>query len=108
MIRQQEQPEPEQKSNLITEELRRINEANKHINLFEHEQRILDNREQTEAKIMKEREFLKDKDFDMASKFLGAYNDEKMKPWYLKTDNRVTASKTKVQAQLNHIKKSES
>jgi hypothetical protein len=55
---------------------------------------------------------LKDKSFDMSSKFLGAYNDEKMKPWYLKTDNR-TAPASKVrelpqQPPLNHIKKSES
>ena len=30
-------------------------------------------------------EFIKDKSIDMSSKFLGAYNNDKMKPWYTKT-----------------------
>lgn len=32
---------------------------------------------------------MKDKSIDMSSKFLGAYNTQKMKPWYLKTKKEV-------------------
>ena len=37
-----------------------------------------------DAKIQAEMDFVKDKSIDMSSKFLGAYNTDKMKPWYLK------------------------
>jgi len=54
------------------------------VNLFEEEERILLNKEVNEAKRMKEEEFLKDKNMDFSSRFLGTYNDEKHMPWYSK------------------------
>jgi hypothetical protein len=69
---------------------------------------MIDNKEVLEAKIMAEREYLKDKSYDISSKFLGAFNDEKMKPWYMKTNNRTDRDLKDRQYQLHHIKKSES
>ena len=34
---------------------------------------------------MKEAEWLKDKDIDYSSKFLGTYNDDGKMPWYAKS-----------------------
>jgi hypothetical protein len=85
--RAQKEPEVKQ-NNLIAQELRNIQESKKHINLFENEQKMIENREVLEAKILKEREFLKDKSFDMSSKFLGAYSDQQRQPWYLKPSQK--------------------
>lgn len=62
-----------------------MNDKNKHINLFEKEQQIIENREIQEMKRLQEAEFLKGKDtMDLSSKFLGTYADDKTKPWYIK------------------------
>lgn len=41
-------------------------------------------KENTQAMLEREREFFKDKPFDMSSKFMGSLDDERSKPWYMK------------------------
>lgn len=64
--------------------MKRLAEEDKHVNLFEEEEKILMNREAEEVKRLKEEEFLKDKNMDYSSRFLGSYNDSKNLPWYSK------------------------
>ena len=42
------------------------------------------NREVAELKRLREEDFLKDKNMDYSSKFLGTYNDQRKMPWYSK------------------------
>jgi hypothetical protein len=67
---------------LLNQEMRKIADESKNINLFQEEERILTNREVEEQKRLKEEQFLKDKNMDYSSRFLGSYNDDKQKPWY--------------------------
>ena len=53
-------------------------------NLFEEEERVLQNQEGEELRKMKEQDFLKEKLSDYSSKFMGSFNDEKQLPWYSK------------------------
>ena len=46
--------EAEQKESLIVQQLRKMNEKNKHINLFEKEQKIIENREIQDVKRLQE------------------------------------------------------
>lgn len=69
----------------MTHELERIDEEHRHVNLFEKEERLIENQEVLDGKILNEVEFMKDKPLDATSKFLGSYNVDKNKPWYLKT-----------------------
>lgn len=62
--------------------MRKLADESKPINLFEEEEKILMNREVSELKRLKEEEFLKDKNMDYSTRFLGSYTDEKHRPWY--------------------------
>jgi hypothetical protein len=74
---------------LISMEMRKIADQEKNINLFEEEERILMNRELADVKRLKEEEFLKDKNMDFSSKFLGTYTEERNMPWYSKKKGAV-------------------
>ena len=75
------------KDSILNHEFKRLAEENQHVNLFEHEQKILENREVLEYKKSKDAKFLKEKDLDYSSKFLGTFNDDSKIPWYAKTKN---------------------
>ena len=60
---------------LINQEMKKLANEHKHVNLFEEEERILINKEVADAKRLKEEEFLKDKNMDYSSRFLGTYNE---------------------------------
>lgn len=82
-----------------------MNEEKRHINLFEAEQRIIENKELLDAKIFAEKEHLKNKDIEVASKFLGTFSDERCKPWYMKKkDEKVSEKETSTVYKLGHIK----
>jgi len=55
--------------------MKKLANEHKHVNLFEEEERILINKEVADAKRLKEEEFLKDKNMDYSSRFLGTYNE---------------------------------
>ena len=49
--------------------------------IFENEEKLLSIKENFDAVIEKEKDFFKDKPFDMSCKFLGTLADKKNKPW---------------------------
>lgn len=53
--------------------MRKIADEQKNINLFEEEERLLQNKEMSELKRLKEEEFLRDKNMDFSTRFLGSY-----------------------------------
>ena len=69
--------------------MKKLANEHKHVNLFEEEERILINKEVADAKRLKEEEFLKDKNMDYSSRFLGTYNEERNMPWYSKKKGTV-------------------
>ena len=60
--------------------------TSKNINLFEDEQKIVEFKKVTEAKIEREKDQMKDKPYDESSKFMGSLNEKTNTPWYLKKD----------------------
>jgi len=64
--------------------MRKLADENKHVNLFEEEERILASRDLAEMKRLREEEFIKDKNMDFSSRFLGNYNEKRNMPWYSK------------------------
>ena len=78
--RQEEKPV----HSLINQEMRKMADEQKHINLFEQEERTLANREVEQLKRLKEDEFLRGKNMDYSTRFLGSYADQTKMPWYSK------------------------
>lgn len=68
--------------------MRRMNEGGKHINLFEEEERLLQNKDMAELKRLKEEEFLKGKNVDYSTRFLGSFVNS-LNPWYSKKKGTV-------------------
>ncbi|CAD8180290.1 unnamed protein product [Paramecium pentaurelia] len=102
--RSRSQSQKKQGSSKINNELREILEAKQHINLFKEEEQYLLQKENNQAKIELEKEFFKDKPFDLSTKFLGQY--EQIKPWYIqqRQDQHQTQLQQKVKQQLQHFK----
>ena len=73
---------------LLNQEMRRMNDGEKHVNLFEDEERLLQNKDMAELKRLKEEEFLKDKNVDYSTRFLGNFVNS-LCPWYSKKKGTV-------------------
>lgn len=72
-------------NNKLDADLKKIAKEKKNINLFEKEEEQMIRKENTQAYIEMEKEFFKDKPFDLSSKFLGQFSDANQ-PWYLKSN----------------------
>lgn len=65
-----------------------MNDGEKHINLFEEQERLLQNKDMAELKRLKEEEFLKGKNVDYSTRFLGSFVNS-LSPWYSKKKGTV-------------------
>ncbi|CAK73993.1 unnamed protein product (macronuclear) [Paramecium tetraurelia] len=102
--RSRSQSQKKQGSSKVNAELREILEAKQHINLFKEEEQYLLQKENNQAKIELEKEFFKDKPFDLSTKFLGQY--DQTKPWYIqqRQDQKQTQLQQNVKQQLKNFK----
>lgn len=86
----------------LDDEFKQIQDDKKHVNFFEKEEEQIKKQENIRAQIELEKEFFKDKPFDITTKFMGSYDQDK--PWYTKAGDRTSENQGRIKSQIQQFK----